>query len=74
MYATVNELLIPGLRATAVPILDIQGSAALVATAIATGAFPRDEDDAIRDKLQAVCRGLTERFGASWPSPGASSR
>ncbi len=74
MYATVNELLIPGLRATAVPILDIQGNAALVATAIATGTFPRDEDDAIRNKLQAVCRGLTERIGASWPSPGASSR
>jgi DNA-binding IclR family transcriptional regulator len=67
MYATVDELLIPGLRATAVPILDIQGHAALVATALATSAFSREEDDAIRGKLQGVCRTLTERFGAPWP-------
>jgi len=39
----------------------------VVATAIATGTFPRDEDDVIRSKLQTVCRGLTERVGASWP-------
>jgi DNA-binding IclR family transcriptional regulator len=67
MFAAGDDILIPGLRAIAVPILDIQGGAALVATAIATGTFPRDEDDSIRSKLQAVCRGLTERVGASWP-------
>jgi DNA-binding IclR family transcriptional regulator len=72
MYATVDELLIPGLRATAVPILDIQGRAALVATAIATGAFPREEDEIIRSKLQDICKGLTERLGASWTISGAS--
>jgi DNA-binding IclR family transcriptional regulator len=66
MYATVDEILIPGLRATAVPILDIQGRAALVATVIATGAFPRHEDEMIRSKLQGVCKALTERFGAPW--------
>lgn len=66
MYATVDELLIPGLRAVAVPILDIQGRAALVATAIATSAFPREEDEGIREKLQDVCKGLTERLGAAW--------
>lgn len=69
MYATVDELLIPGLRATAVPILDIQGRAALVATALATGAFAREEDEVIRGKLQGVCKALTERFGAPWPRP-----
>jgi DNA-binding IclR family transcriptional regulator len=67
MHATADDILIPGLRAIAVPILDIQGGAALVATAIATGTFPRDEDDTIRSKLQVVCRSLTERVGASWP-------
>jgi DNA-binding IclR family transcriptional regulator len=67
MYATVDEMLIPGLRAVAVPILDIQGRVALVATAIATNAFSRQEDAAVRDKLQDVCRALTERLGAAWP-------
>jgi len=67
MYATVDEMLIPGLRAVAVPILDIQGRVALVATAIATNAFSRQEDGAVRDKLQSACRALTERLGASWP-------
>jgi DNA-binding IclR family transcriptional regulator len=74
MYATVDELLIPGLRATAVPILDIQGRAVLVATAIATAAFPREEDEIIRGKLQAACKGLTERIGATWPPVRPSSR
>ena len=68
MYATVDEMLIPGLRAVAVPILDIQGGVALVATAIATNAFSRQEDGVVRDKLQDVCRALTERLGASWTS------
>ncbi|MDR3467227.1 MAG: IclR family transcriptional regulator [Xanthobacteraceae bacterium] len=67
MFATVDELLIPGLRAAAVPILDIQGRAVLVATAMATSAFPRADDEAIVEQLQAVCRALTERFGARWP-------
>lgn len=70
MVATVDELLIPGLRATAVPILDIQGRAVLVATAMATPAFPRDDDDAVVAQLQDVCRGLTERLGALWGSRG----
>jgi len=66
MAASVDEMLIPGLRATAVPILDIQNRAALVVTAIATSAFPRNEDAAIVRRLQAVCRNLTERLGAPW--------
>lgn len=68
MYAAADDILIPGLRAIAVPILDIQGGAALVATAIATSNFLRDDDDTVRTRLQAVCRGLTERIGASWPA------
>ena len=74
MYASVDELLIPGLRATAVPILDIQGRVALVATVIATAAFARDQDEAIRGTLQNVCRSLTERAGATWPLPKRPSR
>jgi hypothetical protein len=33
---------------------------------IATGAFARKQDAAIIDKLQLVCRALTERFGGRW--------
>lgn len=66
MCASVDELLIPGLRATAVPILDIQGRPVLVATMMATPAFPRSEDDGILHKLQDVCRSLTERQGGTW--------
>ncbi len=66
MSASVDEMLIPGLRATAVPILDIQGRAALVATVMATPAFARADDAAIVHKLQSVCQNLTERLGARW--------
>lgn len=66
MSASVDEMLIPGLRATAVPILDIQGRAALVVTVIATSAFARKQDAAIVEKLQSVCKALTERFGGRW--------
>jgi DNA-binding IclR family transcriptional regulator len=66
MFAAVDEMLIPGLRATAVPILDIQGRAVLVATVMATQAFPRADDDAIVRQLQTVCRTLTQRLGAEW--------
>ena len=64
MSASVEELLIPGLRATAVPILDIQGRAALVATVLATPAFPRKDDAAIIDRLKTLCRSLTTKLGA----------
>lgn len=68
MCATVDELLVPGLRATAVPILDIQGRAALVATVMATDAFNRRNDRKITLALQAVCRKLTESVGGRWPT------
>lgn len=65
MCATVEELLIPGLRATAVPIRDLQGRAALVATVLATPAFSRQDDAAITERLKAVCRSLTAKLGAA---------
>jgi DNA-binding IclR family transcriptional regulator len=66
MSASVDEMLIPGLRATAVPILDIQGHAALVATVMATPAFARKDDDKIVETLKSVCQALTVRLGARW--------
>jgi DNA-binding IclR family transcriptional regulator len=66
MSASVDEMLIPGLRATAVPILDIQGHAALVVTVMATPAFARKDDDRIVETLKSVCQALTVRLGARW--------
>ena len=66
MSASVDEMLIPGLRATAVPILDIQGHAALVVTAMATPAFARKDDDRIVETLKSACQALTVRLGARW--------
>lgn len=68
MCATVDELLIPGLRATAVPILDLQGRPALVATVMATSAFDRRDDARVTAALQAVCRRLSESVGGRWPA------
>jgi DNA-binding IclR family transcriptional regulator len=74
MSTSVDELLIPGLRATAVPILDIQDRAALVATVMATPAFARRDDKAVVEKLKNTCKQLTERIGGRWPKPLASKR
>lgn len=68
MSASVDELLIPGLRATAVPILDMQQRAALVVTVMATPAFERRDDEAVVEKLMNLCGKLTERIGGRWPA------
>jgi DNA-binding IclR family transcriptional regulator len=66
MRASVDELLIAGLRATAAPILDIQGRAALVVTTMATRAFDPADDAAVAAQLQTLCRRLTESIGGHW--------
>lgn len=68
MSASVDETLIPGLRATAVPILNLQGFPALVVTAIASSATDRRQDAAIVRRLKALCRSLTEQIGGRWPT------
>jgi len=77
MSASVDEMLIPGLRATAVPILDIQARAALVVTVIATSAFDRRDDQAVVERLMQVCRSLTEKIGGRWSmsqkTPGSAA-
>ncbi|MDT3684115.1 MAG: IclR family transcriptional regulator [Pseudorhodoplanes sp.] len=70
MSASVDELLIAGLRATAAPILDIQGRVALVATVMATRAFDPAEDAAIIEQLKTLCRRLTENIGGRWSASG----
>lgn len=67
MSAAVDETLIPGLRATAVPILNLQGVPTLVVTAIASSAVDRKQDAAIVQRLKDLCRSLTEQIGGRWP-------
>lgn len=71
MCASVDELLIPGLRATAVPVLDIQGGPALVVTAVANDMFARADDARVVERLKAVCRDITVSIGGRWPEKGA---
>lgn len=74
MSASVDELLIPGLRATAVPILDIQNRAALVVTVMATPAFARRDDKTVVETLKNTCKQLTTRVGGPWLKPLISKR
>jgi DNA-binding IclR family transcriptional regulator len=67
MAAFADETVIPGLRAAAVPILDIQGRAALVATVLATSAIDRSDDKEMLERLQSVCQELTKKIGGRWP-------
>lgn len=68
MQAESDETLFAGLRAIAVPIFDLQGRASLVATAIATTAFPREDDARVAELLRAACREATVESGGLWPA------
>ena len=65
--ALVDGNLIPGLRALAAPVFDLQGRLALVVNAIASEAIPRGGDAEARQALMATCRGLTDTLGGVWP-------
>jgi DNA-binding IclR family transcriptional regulator len=65
--AEVRGDLIPGLRAVGVPVFDLQGRLALVATAIASGIAEQGADDAARAALMRACRSLTQALGGRWP-------
>src|SRR4051812_33126685 len=66
--AQVDNTLIPGLRAAAAPVFDLQGRLAVVATAIATPAFDLRRDVEATTALHAVCREGTEAMGGRWPA------
>lgn len=63
--ARVEGTMIPGLRAAAFPIFDMQGRAILSATALVPGAYKADDSGAVLDKLAAACREVSERLGWS---------
>lgn len=67
-YSGVSGTLIPGLRATAVPIFDLQAEATLTATVLATDAFRPDRDDQVRERLIAVCDEITAAIGGRRPA------
>src|SRR3954470_8533574 len=76
--AQVDDTLIPGLRAAAAPVFDLQGRLAVVATAMATPAFAPKGDAVAMAGLQAACREVTEAIGGRWPTgdlhPGSTPR
>ncbi|ACL56622.1 IclR family transcriptional regulator [Methylobacterium nodulans] len=75
--AQVDNTLIPGLRAAAAPVFDLQGRLAVVATAMASSAFDPTGDAAAVAALHAACRDVTEAIGGRWPgavSAGSEGR
>lgn len=69
MIARVEGSVIPGLRAVAAPVFDLQGRLVLAASALADGGLPPDDDEAAAQGLKEACRRLTEMLGGGWPEP-----
>jgi DNA-binding IclR family transcriptional regulator len=67
LLAESDAALSAGLRAVAAPIFDLQGRPSLVATALATPAFPENEDKRVADRLRVACRDATVEAGGVWP-------
>lgn len=66
-YSAISGTLIPGLRATAVPIFDLQQEATMTATVLATDAFRSDRDEQVRERLIEVCDEITAAIGGRRP-------
>jgi DNA-binding IclR family transcriptional regulator len=67
LVAESDDTLFAGLRAVAAPIFDMQGRPSLVATALATSAFPAQDDARVAERLRAACRDATVEAGGVWP-------
>lgn len=66
-YSTVMGDLIPGLRAIAVPIFDLQGEVVFTATTLSTDVFDPAYDEDARLSLMAVCDKITLATGGTKP-------
>lgn len=65
--AAIDSTMIPGLRAVAAPVFDLQGSLALVAISVVLAAsIDAESDRAMRDALHESCRAVTEAIGGRW--------
>jgi DNA-binding IclR family transcriptional regulator len=62
-YAHVEGTMVPGLRATAYPIFDLQGRAVLTATALLPEAFADDRHQVALSELQGLCREVSAQLG-----------
>ncbi|MFT3966173.1 MAG: IclR family transcriptional regulator [Sphingobium sp.] len=62
-HAHVEGTMIPGLRATAFPIFDLQGRAILTATALAPDGKPGAPMDRATQELGEICRDLSAQLG-----------
>jgi DNA-binding IclR family transcriptional regulator len=62
-YAGVEGDLIPGLRAIAAPVLDLQGNLVMVASLLAGVGFPPSGDAAAIEALVASCQRISDSIG-----------
>ena len=65
--AALEGELIPGLRAIAAPVFDLQGRLVLVASALSHEGSAADDNTEAADQLLSACGKLTEALGGSWP-------
>lgn len=59
---------LPGLRAIAAPIFDLQGRLNFVAGGLATRAIPDESDAQVTERLRHACREATFASGGKWPT------
>jgi hypothetical protein len=69
----VDNTLIPGLRAAAAPVFDLQGRLAVVATVMASAAFDPAHDAEAVAALHAACAEVTDAIGG-WRPNGEPAR
>jgi len=67
-FAHVDGAMIPGLRATAFPIFDLQARAILTATALAPAHIARKHEERTTAELGGVCREISRQLG--WTGQG----
>jgi DNA-binding IclR family transcriptional regulator len=65
--AEVDGTVVPGLRAMAAPIFDLQGQLALVISTVASGSFAAGEDRLVQQRLLSAAQEITHRIGGRWP-------
>jgi len=65
--ADVDGTVIPGLRALAAPVFDLQGQLALVISTVASGSFAANEDQIVQQQLLGAAQEITHRIGGRWP-------
>ena len=61
--ARTDGTIIPGLRALAAPVFDLQGQLALVIAAIASDRFPSNDDPEVERELLMAAQEMTHRIG-----------